>query len=54
MMKDAIIQIQLAARLMILTYALKKCAICVDLSEINKISWAAHSAASLFTPIVYN
>jgi hypothetical protein len=53
-MKDATIQIQLVALLMILTYALKKCAICVVLLEINKISLAAHSAESRFILIVYN
>jgi hypothetical protein len=53
-MIDAIIQIQLVARLTIHIYALKKCAICVGLSEINKISSAVHSAESLFIPTVYN
>jgi hypothetical protein len=53
-MKDATIQIQLVALLMILIFALKKCAICVVLLEINKISLAAHSVESLFILIVYN
>jgi hypothetical protein len=48
MMIGAIIQTQLVALLMILTYALKKCATCVVLSEINRISLAAPFVESLF------